>query len=296
MSDYIFIKYLIYAAIVGTGFIAAYQMNKLFAVPVMSKEQIIKGIKAQNLRIKNAIDSPTLNEMFANAGHPFKLTGGKFQALRYTLGFLLFMGAGFIFLNRPDIPIFIRLIWLLIPILITFSILSPKRKFMRNLIEIQKDRKDYLRNQELFMLFSILIDEIKESGNAVNILDRLRKLRQYTPSISGSINKGIRNPMLGLDTVMKLIGEDIGTEEAMEVCGIIASLQDVSNENLYDLVRVRDETYISALRASRIKRRKKLANTVNIVVWLPLVIYMMDLLLLFGQMLKAMTENINTLQ
>jgi hypothetical protein len=289
---YEFIKSMMYATIIGSNILAAYLIAKQLKVPLLQSGTVIKRIKAQNLKIQQALVSQSLEEKFEAAGFPFRLNAKRFQFIRYGLGILFFVVGVYFFVQRSDVSIVIRVLILGLPILITFDTLNPNRKMMRLIFRAFQDRQEYLKNQEFFMIYSMIVDEMKETSR-VSVIHALQKLRQYAPKIRGSINKGLRNASLGIDTVMTTIGEDIGTEEAIEVSKILANLESSSPENLHELIASKEESYVAKLRANRTERRDRTTNIVNVIVWLPFLLYVLNYFFLLGQLLNEMTSNVH---
>ncbi len=260
------------------------------------KESVLQRIKYQNLKMKDILVPPELEKEFTSAGNPFKLNAKRFQIWRYLIALGMFSYGVYSFFYRKDLSTVFHVLFLTSPVLFLSLITNPKRKTMKSVFKMYQNQNDFLKNQELFMIYSMIMDELKDSGNRViNILDLIRKLRLYTPRIRGAINKGLRNASSGIDVVMNIIGDDIGTDEAKEVCKIIAGIQSSGQQNVKELIASREESYVATLRSNRQKRRISLTNIVNPIVWLPLFIYIMDILFVVMQMVGSMSRNLTNL-
>lgn len=290
-------KWIFYIGFSGFYVFAAFLFRNIFDIRPQDKESLLRRIKYQNLKIKDLFITEELEKQFVIAGFPLGLTAPKFQILRYVI-FVCAFGYGiYRIVTIPELEMMSQLLGLAVPIIFLLVITSPEKRSMKFVFKLYQDRNEYLKNQDLFMLYSMVTDELKESKDqTVNILDLLRKLRQYTPRIRSSINKGLRQPKLGVNTVMDIIGKDIGTEEAIDICKIIAGLNHVDQQNLHELIANRENAYISTLRGNRQRRRIRLGTFVNIIVFIPLFIYMLDILFVVMQMISSMSSNLNNLK
>ncbi|RCW41655.1 hypothetical protein [Paenibacillus prosopidis] len=289
--------YVLYSIIIFIYLFAAKLLGNILNAKLPEKETILQRIKYQNLKMRDVFISPELEKEFMNAGYPFKLNAKRFQIWRFLIAFGLLGFGIYNFFYKPGLAPVIKVLYLACPLLFLTLITNPKRKTMKAIFQMYQNRNDYLKNQELFMVYSMITDELKDAGNQViNILDLIRKLRLYTPRIRGSINKGLRNNKSGIDVVMNIIGDDIGTEEAKEVCKIIAGMQNAGQQNVHELIAKREDTYIATLRANRQKRRTTLTNIVNPIVWLPLFVYIMNIMFVVMQMISSMSNSLTTLK
>jgi hypothetical protein len=290
-------KWVFYIGFSALYMYAAFLLRKIYNMRLPDKESLLQRIKYQNLKIKELFITEELEKQFVIAGSPLGLNARKFQISRYVI-FICSFGYGIyrIFTN-PDLEMMPKLLGIAIPVILLQVVTNPKQRSMKFVFKLYQDRNEYFKNQELFMLYSMITDELKESKDqTVNILDLLRKLRQYTPRIRSSINKGLRQPRLGINAVMDIVGRDIGTEEAIEVCKIIAGLNHVEQKNLHELIANRESSYVSSLRGNRQKRRIKIGTIVNIIVFIPLFIYMLDILFVVMQMISQMGSSLNNLK
>ena len=294
--DYATAQYLINAIAIFTYLLAVYHILQFLKVPLPTRYTIVNRIKKQNLKIQSNLVTQDLEMQFAAAGYPLQMNAKRFQLYRFSIGYGLLIIAVYLYFRESETSIVLRIIWILIPILIMFQLLNPKRKFMRNVLDSFREHTEYLKNQELFMLLSMMLDEQRASqAKSIDVISSLNELRQYTPRIAGSITKGVRKQAMGIDTVMQTIGEDVGTDEAIEVCKIIASLETTQSDSIYDQLSSREEMFVATLRANRVKRRTKTTNRVNILVWLPLPIYGLNVFFIIGRMLTDMAGNLTKL-
>jgi hypothetical protein len=290
-------KWIFYIGVSGIYIYAAFLLRQIFDMRPPDKESLLRRIKYQNLKIKELFIPEELEKQFVIAGFPLGLNAKKFQILRYVIFACAFGYGIYRNMTNPELEMMSKLMGLAVPIILLLVITNPQKRSMKFVFKLYQDRNEYLKNQELFMLYSMVTDELKESKDqTVNILDLLRKLRQYTPRIRSSINKGLRQPKLGINAVMDIVGKDIGTEEAIEVCKIIAGLNHVEQQNLHELIANRESSYIATLRGNRQKRRIRLGTFVNIIVFIPLFIYMLDILFVVMQMITTMGSNLNNLK
>ncbi|MGG3471561.1 hypothetical protein ABES02_29355 [Neobacillus pocheonensis] len=291
-------KWIFYTGFIFLYIYAAFLLRKIFHMDQFpSKESLLQRLKYQNLKIKDFFITEELEKQFIVAGSPFGLNAKKFQTIRYVI-FLLAFGVGiYRIYTNPELDMVSKLLGLAIPVIFLLVVTNPKKKSMKSFFKFYQGQKEYFNNQELFLLYSMITDELKESKDqTVNILDLLRKLRQYTPRIRPSINKGLRQPKIGINAVMDIIGRDIGTEEAIEVCKIIAGLNSVDQQNLHELIANRENSYVATLRGNRQKGRMRTSAIVNTLVFIPLIIYMLDILYVVMQMIAAMGSNLNNLK
>jgi hypothetical protein len=295
--SYQFAKIIFNLYVIGSTIFGAYLLSKIMNRRLPDKETVLKKIKYQNMKIRDVFITIELENQFKVAGFPLSMNAKRFQVIRYFVCTIALVYGVYKFFAFPELDAMPRLMGILIPILILTVITNPKQKSMKFLFKMYQDRNEYIKNQELFMMYSMITDELKESkDSAINILDLIRKLRQYTPHIRTSINTGLRQSKLSIDVVMKIVGDDIGTDEAKSVCKIIASLQNVSQHNLHELISNREESYIATLRANRQKRRVRQGHIVNLIVFAPLFIYMLDILFVVMQMITTMGTNLNNLK
>lgn len=287
---------LLYVLVCALYVCAAYQIRGIVGFRPPRRQRMLEEIKYRNLRLRQFMVPELLQTRFRQAGYPFGLTAQRFQLIRFGIGLPAAAAGVYLFFHSPQTGAFNRLLLIVGPLLFLFVLSHPDRSLMKTLFRVHGDRSNDGKNREMFMLYSMIVDEMRQgAGRTINVLDLLSKLAVYAPRIRGAIQKGLRNARLPVDVVMNIIGEEIGTEEAVAVCKIVAQLNQAGEDGLHELIANREQAFIATLRANRVKRRTRQTNLIQILVWLPLVFYIFDILFVVFQMIAAMTLNVTQL-
>lgn len=159
-----------------------------------------------------------------------------------------------------------------------------------------KELHDGEKNRELFMIYSMIVDELKGESRRLNLYSLLNKLKEYTLLIKPAINKGLRAFEEGPHEALKVIADEIGTREAQELCKLLADLDTTPAEELASLVDAREESYTHMLRESRRLRRKLYGSLAYAAAFLPLLIYLWNALNIAQQYVTDLAVNTNQLQ
>lgn len=289
--DFEMIQWGFYSYLFILTVVAAYLFHNIYTSH-QQRETLLQRIKYKNLQMREKLSKSELEGMFKKAGYPLGLNAAKFHFIRYAgCTFWLILN---VYSIRQDVdPSAAETFFKVGFPFIVFVFTNPKRILMQYFFRVFRERYEHQKNQELYMLYGMITDEIQEAKtNVPNIPSLLRKFRHYTPLIRPSINRGLRYTNLGAGKVLEIMAEDIGTQEAQEICKILSDLEAANHASLNELLRAREDDYIASLRASRVKRRMRLANVSSVMVFMPLIVYMMDILYVLIQVLNQMTKNI----
>lgn len=249
-------------------------------------------IKSSKFNLSKSLVTSELEKRFEDAGNPLGLTAVKFQIYRYSIFLIwLFLTVLNVY-NNPTLDQFRTVYQLGSPFLFLLFISSTRRRsilsrFLRRAEQIHNSKK----NQEVFLLYAMISDEMRESkGLAKNLETLLSELKDYTPLIRPSINKGLRMFRLGTSYALGVIGESIGTDEAKEVCKILGDLEKADFSNINESIAAREDTYTASLRENLLKRRSAFGNIAYAIVFAPVGIYMFNCINIIMQYMKMITK------
>jgi hypothetical protein len=235
--------------------------------------------RLKSMSLKRWLAPPHFEAIFEESGYPLKLTAYRYQLVRFGIVALWLvnsaldmweMGAP---LNLP--AVLLKVIGPAIFLLLTHR----KASVFTYVIGKWKEMYDGEKNRELFMVYNMIADEMKEQGHRkLNLLSMLTKLRDYTMRIKPSINRGLRRFDEGPHAAMMTIAEDIGTREAHELCKLLADLEMTKTDDIAALVTAREESYTNLLRENRRRRRKFFGHIAYAIAFMPLLIYLWNAL------------------
>jgi hypothetical protein len=171
---------------------------------------------------------------------------------------------------------------------------NTKTSLLTYFLSKWKEVDDGEKNRELFMIYSMIADELKGVGRRrLNLHTLLTKLRDYTVRIKPSLNKGLRLFDEGAQAALHVIAEDIGTREAKELCKLLSDLELTPQEDISALVEAREESYTQMLRENRRRRRKFFGNIAYAVAFSPLLIYLWNALNIAQQYVTDLAKSTN---
>ncbi|PZE20689.1 hypothetical protein [Paenibacillus xerothermodurans] len=271
---------------------AAYLVHRQLRSPISIKHMT----RLQYLRLKNWLHQPELELKLARTGYPFKLNAWQLQTIRYGVAVLWLMSSLYNLLfywELLELPTILMQVWgPIVFLLLTNTRASLLTYFLKKYKEIDDGEK----NRELFMIYSMIVDELRGVGRRrLNLHTLLTKLRDYTSRIKPSLNRGLRLFDEGAPAALQVIAEDIGTREARELCKLLADLEMTPPEQISALVDAREESYTQMLRENRRRRRKFFGNLAYAVAFSPLLIYLWNALNIAQQYVTDLARNTNQL-
>ncbi|NOU92626.1 hypothetical protein GC093_05200 [Paenibacillus sp. LMG 31456] len=269
---------------------AAYLVHRRLRTPVSIKYMS----RLQYMRLKNWLHHSELERRLEHIGYPLKLNALKIQAIRYGMALLWLLNSLYDMSVRwetQSVPTILMQVWGPIVLLL---LTNTKASLLTYFLSKWKEVDDGEKNRELFMIYSMIADELKGIGRRrLNLHTLLTKLRDYTLRIKPSLNKGLRLFDEGAQVALHVIAEDIGTREAKELCKLLADLELTPPEEISALVEAREESYTQMLRENRRRRRKFFGNIAYAVAFSPLLIYLWNALNIAQQYVTDLAKSTN---
>lgn len=269
---------------------AAYLVHRRLRTPLSVKYMS----RLQYVRLKKWLHHPELDRQLERTGYPLGMNALKIQSFRYGVAVLWLLNSLYDLSFHWDVqfipPLLLQLWGPVVLLLATNTKASLLTYFLSKWREIDDGEK----NRELFMIYSMIADELKGIGRRrLNLHTMLTKLRDYTVRIKPSLNKGLRVFDEGASTALHTIGEDIGTKEAKELCKLLADLEMTPPEDISALVEAREESYTQMLRENRRRRRKFFGSLAYAAAFSPLLIYLWNALNIAQQYVTDLARSTN---
>ncbi|OXM82427.1 hypothetical protein [Paenibacillus rigui] len=269
---------------------AAYLVHRRLRSPVSLKHLT----RLQYMRLQRWLHHPELEERLAGSGYPLRLNAWRIQSLRYGIAFVWLINNLYDAVIQWEEQPWPRLVLQLWGPVVLLLMTNTKASLLTYFLRKWKEVDDGEKNRELFMIYSMIADELKASGRRrLNLHTLLTKLRDYTIRIKPSLHKGLRRFDEGAHAALKVIAEDIGTREAKELCKLLADLELTPPEELSALVDAREESYTQMLRENRRRRRKFFGNLAYGAAFSPLLIYLWNALNIAQQYVTDLARNTN---
>jgi hypothetical protein len=250
--------------------------------------------RLQYMRLKHWLYHPELERRLERTGHPLKLNAWKIQSIRYGLAVFWLLNGLYemsFHWDKQTLPAILMKIWGPVVLLL---LTNTRASLLTYFLNKWKEVDDGEKNRELFMIYSMIADELKGIGRRrLNLHTLLTKLRDYTVRIKPSLNKGLRLFDEGAQAALHMIADDIGTREAKELCKLLADLELTPPEDISALVDAREESYTQMLRENRRRRRKFFGNLAYAAAFSPLLIYLWNALNIAQQYVTDLAKNTN---
>ncbi|TDF94122.1 hypothetical protein [Paenibacillus piri] len=270
--------------------LAAYLVHRRLRTPVSIKHMT----RLQYLRLKSWLQHPELERRLERTGYPLRLNAAQIQSIRYGLAVIWLLNTGydlFVHWRLQSIPAILLQVW---GPVVWLLLTNTKASVLTYFLSKWKEVDDGEKNRELFMIYSMIADELKGTGRRrLNLHTLLTKLRDYTVRIKPSLNKGLRVFDEGAHEALRVIAEDIGTREARELCKLLADLELTPPEDVSALVDAREESYTQMLRENRRRRRKFFGNLAYAAAFSPLLIYLWNALNIAQQYVTDLAKSTN---
>lgn len=251
--------------------------------------------RLQYMSWKRKLASSPLQKELERAGSPMGINAWKLQAGRYGI-FALWLGNGLIEtawtgFEAAGWPGMLLKLWGPVTWLL---LTNTKASLVTLLIAKFKEVHDGEKNRELFMVYSMIADELRgERSRRLNLHALLTKLKDYTVQIKPSLNKALRAFDEGPHEALRVMAEDIGTREARELCKLLADLDATPAEDIAQLVDAREESFTHMLRENRRRRRKFFGSIAYAVAFSPLLIYLWNALNVAQQYVTDLARTTN---
>ncbi|UQZ83716.1 hypothetical protein SK3146_02923 [Paenibacillus konkukensis] len=269
---------------------AAYLVHRKLRAPISLKRMT----RLQYMRLRAWLHHPELERQLEQTGYPFRMNAWRIQSLRYGTALVWTLNtlydASFHWDRFTWTSLLLKLWGPVVLLLATNTKASLLTYFLGKWKEIDEGEK----NRELFMIYSMIADELKGSGKRkLNLHTLLTKLRDYTVRIKPSLNKGLRMFDDGAHAALQTIAEDIGTREAKELCKLLADLELTPPEDIAAMVDTREESYTQMLRENRRRQRKFFGNLAYAAAFSPLLIYLWNALNIAQQYVTDLARSTN---
>ncbi|NHN33103.1 hypothetical protein [Paenibacillus agricola] len=269
---------------------AAYLVHRRLRTPLSVKYMS----RLQYIRLKTWLQHPELDQQLGRTGYPLGLNALKIQSIRYGGALLWLLNSLYEFSFHWDmqsLPAVLLQLWGPVVLLLATN---TKASLLTYFLKKWREIDDGEKNRELFMIYSMIADELKGIGRRrLNLHTMLTKLRDYTVRIKPSLNKGLRIFDEGAAVALQAIGEDIGTKEAKELCKLLADLEMAPPEDISALVEAREESYTQLLRENRRRRRKFFGSLAYAAAFSPLLIYLWNALNIAQQYVTDLARSTN---
>ncbi|MCU6796215.1 hypothetical protein OB236_29245 [Paenibacillus sp. WQ 127069] len=270
--------------------LAAYLIHRRLRTPLSIKYMS----RLQYIRLKTWLDHPELDQRLERTGYPLGMNALKIQSIRYGVALLWLINSLYdISFNWgvQSLPALLLQLWGPVVMLLATN---TRASLLTYFLAKWKEIDDGEKNRELFMIYSMIADELKGVGRRrLNLHTMLTKLRDYTVRIKPALNKGLRLFDEGASAALHAIGEDIGTKEAKELCKLLADLEMTPPEDISALVEAREESYTQMLRENRRRRRKFFGSLAYAAAFSPLLIYLWNALNIAQQYVTDLARSTN---
>ncbi|WP_079913401.1 hypothetical protein [Paenibacillus sp. 32352] len=269
---------------------AAYLVHRRMRAPLSLKYMT----RLQYMQLKRWLQHPELERRLEQTGYPLRLNAWKIQSIRYGIALVWILNslydASFHWAELTWPSLLLRLWGPVVVLLAT----NTKASLLTYLLSKWKEIDDGEKNRELFMIYSMIADELKGNPKRrLNLHTLLTKLRDYTVRIKPSLNKGLRRFDEGAHLALQTIAEDIGTREAKELCKLLADLELTPPEDISALVDTREESYTQMLRENRRRQRKFFGSIAYAAAFSPLLIYLWNALNIAQQYVTDLARSTN---
>lgn len=249
-------------------------------------------LREKRRHVEDWLHDPTLQKQFRDAGNPLGLTGLTYQYIRFGVLLLYLAYSLPNFLTNLDFKsLFATLTGA--GFLYFISMPGDYLPITRILISV-KNYNTAEKNRELFMLYSLIADEVVSAkDDRMNLLSLLKDMREYTILIRPAIDRALLNWNKGASTALQIMAIEIGTSEADELTKILADLEECDSNKAIQLLSDRQETFIAAQKENKRRKMKTLAQYGYIVAFLPLIVYgwnMLNLVMMEVDLLSDFTN------
>jgi hypothetical protein len=270
--------------------LAAYIVHRRLRNPMSVKHMS----RLQYMRLRSWLHHPELDRRLERTGYPLGMNARKIQSLRYGLALFWLINSLYdisFHWVMQSLPALLLQLWGPIVLLLATN---TKASLLTYFLSKWKEVDDGEKNRELFMIYSMIADELKGIGRRrLNLHTQLTKLRDYTVRIKPSLNKGLRLFDEGASSALHAIAEDVGTKEARELCKLLADLELTPQEDISALVDAREESYTQMLRENRRRRRKFFGSLAYAAAFSPLLIYLWNALNIAQQYVTDLARSTN---
>lgn len=268
---------------------AAGMVSKLLKVHLL-----IKGkTRLQYMEWRRRSERSPLETLLAQAGRPFGLTAWRWQAVRYSVCLLLLLEGSLRGAAEGGLgPLLVRMSGVLAWLLLTNGRVSLLTFLLRKWKEVHDGEK----NRELFMVYSMIADELEAGGQRLNLYAMLNKLKDYTHLIKPALNKGLRRFDEGPYAALMAAASEIGTREAKELCKLLADLETTRTEELTAMAEAREDSFNHMLRENRRRSRKLFGSIAYGAAFAPLLVYLWNTLHIAQQYVADLARTTNHLQ
>ncbi|UUZ90411.1 hypothetical protein LJK87_31445 [Paenibacillus sp. P25] len=270
---------------------AAWLVSRLLKKPASVRQMT----RLQYMNWKKRLSASALDKELERAGRPFGMNAWKLQLGRYGV-FILWLGdglAGTLWegIEAAGWPQLVMSLWGPVTWLL---LTNTKASLLTPLIHKGKEMHDGEKNRELFMVYSMIADELRgERGRRLNLHSLLTKLKDYTVQIKPALNKGLRAFDEGPHEALRIMAEHIGTREAAELCKLLADLDATPAEEIALLLDAREESFTHMLRENRRRRRRFFGSIAYAIAFSPLLIYLWNALNVAQQYVTDLARSTN---
>lgn len=277
------------------GLLAAFFLYKMAELVDDRRRTVLKlriqqSINEKKRQFENFLYDPDMNQLFRDAGYPMGVSLIKYQYFRYiavlTIVLLVivsnlvgdFSVKGFLMGISGSVLLFIAS--------------RPEKVFpigfvLTNITILRTANK----NRELFMLYSMVADEIQTSkAEARNMYNLLLSLRDYFDLIRPAIDLALAKWRKDSHEAFDILAKEIGTPEASEFTKLLQDIGQSDVEKALQLIQDRQTTFINAQRENKRRRLKVYAYLGYVIAFLPLVCYGINVLTLTQMEVNYLTD------
>lgn len=281
---------------IGFGLLALFFLNQAKAESTRASKPVRSSVKDFIQMKKKSMDvqlhNSKLQQQFKEAGNPLGLTGLSYQYLRFGLLFLYFLVKLPGFLAAPELKTLMGILFW-VGFLYVMSMPGEYLPITRILLSV-KNYNIAEKNRELFMLYSLIADEtISGKNDRMNLLALLEEMREYTNLIRPAIDRSLLNWNKGTAAAMQIMAIEIGTTEADELTKILADLEETDSEKAIKLLADRQETFLGNQKENKRRKLKTTFHYAYVVAFLPLIIYLWNMMYLIMMEVEFITEFTN---
>lgn len=277
------------------GLLAAFFLYKMAELVDDRRRKVFKlrlqqSINEKKKQFENFLYDPEMNQLFRDAGYPMGVSLIKYQYFRYisvvTIVLLVivvnlvggFSMKGFIMGISGSVFLFIAS--------------HPEKVFpigfvLTNITILRTANK----NRELFMLYSMVADEIQTSkAEARNMYNLLLSLREYFDLIKPALDLALANWRKDSHEAFDILAKEIGTPEASQFVKLLQDIGQSDADKALQLIQDRQTTFMNAQRENKRRRLKVYGYMGYAVAFLPLVCYGLNALTLTQMETNYLTD------
>lgn len=254
------LQLLVYSVVLSLVILSAYiiykigQMKGEAKISRMIRSSINQTWEQQKEIIRERYKDEAAAKMFEKAGSPKWLTEVTFKFIRdcFIIFQLIYFHGKWLLLGG-SYPI-----QAVLGILLLGLVLSTRKGFpLEALLAYFEKIRNSKKNRELYILYSLLLNEYTISGNKpTNIYTLLRKFRSHFKFLRPALDLCTMHWRHSTSYALESFVREVGTSQAKDLAGILADVDKIAPDDAYTLLTNRYD-HFNSLRLEDFRRRAK---------------------------------------